>query len=264
MPSDFDADDSEQTAVNFEPNALSTPEEASEFVTRLLLEDPFDPKRTRAAMTYLGPRFEFTLDVAQLTPATPEKVRKVVRRLFGTAALGDLVCRLVFPLHGLTQDGLYLGTVADAFGNFIGREYPETTKRYLTDQLATLPDGSEVRAMTEGVLKHLDEIGAMYEQLPILKELQIGTEKLAIFRSFKREEQREIHAIAEEMSIARLLTTNVSLKYGKAFVYRFNGHYSPVTPLGAFSAYIEVPFSERYDPVAGLYRRLQYLAESNQ
>ncbi|ROZ77592.1 hypothetical protein [Ramlibacter sp. WS9] len=238
-------------------------EQASRMLTTLLATEPFQADRVKQCIGLHGRRhlLKIVPDASELLE--PVVVRKMLRRLVGVCVFPDQLCTIGLSIIELPNAfERYLGLVTSTFADVIGLEYPDTTTAILTQKLADLDPQSPWVDVLTSIVAHLKS-NRIWDGLPECKELDLSAEAAATYRSHRRREQREIHEAAEQKSVFAQLSLQLHLKYGRSIATRMGERFGAVTELQHHSIQIELPRSERVDPLAGQLRRLTFIQDGD-
>ncbi len=133
-------------------------------------------------------------------------------------------------------------------------EFPWTTRRLLSSE------DSPFKSMEKAneALAALEEQEAWLEGLPRLREFAMTPEMGLTLSSLKRSENRAIHQRSRETSVFAQLFTTQHFKYANKTAVEFvvgNKVQETMLEMSPYSLSVEMPLSERTDPVSGAARR---------
>jgi hypothetical protein len=129
-------------------------------------------------------------------------------------------------------------------------EYPLTTMRLLSSTESAFRD----LAIAKEASAYLESQDAWLEEQSGLRELAMSPEMRLTLSSMKRNESREIHRHSQEKSVFASLFTAQHFKYAHKTAVEFavGAEVKETTlEMSAYSISVELPLSERVDPVAG-------------
>jgi hypothetical protein len=135
------------------------------------------------------------------------------------------------------------------------QEYPYTTQRLLDDADAELKAALPVLAEAASMLKQQADA---LEQAPRLKEFALSREERIALQGLKLREQREIHCHAEQHSVLRAFAKQSHFKYSREAVVEITAQgqtFEQVLSMQSHGASVELPLSERLEPLTGPLRR---------
>lgn len=252
--------DAFQAAFN---SLFGTQDEFAQVLTKWLLVPRANTDAIASLLSmYGGHESNVRLDEALVLAADKRSVFRAARRILALSFNGNTMCLFAAELlriDGLGEFGLQVGEgmLVDIYS-----EYPGGTRRFVSERLKTVdkktPSGKVYKHVYAKILKWQ----ALLAKLPKVPELSpTDRERYAVFQADTRW-QREIQIDAESKSFFMSMypSKNVIIQGG-----RFASHEETrapiIAPMGSIEHSIELPISERADPMGGLMRRLDLLEE---
>lgn len=193
-----------------------------------------------------------------LDEMTSKGLLHLVRRVLGNVIREGQLISLIWSLTGtvMAENRTY-GLVYHAMVNFVGRDYPATTKEHLESVAAggaDTPLEQLARAILAAMAEYLDALDA----LPMVEELRPLTEH---HHRFAKERRRQMNKAFDEVnknSIWRQIVTTIPLKAGRSSFSMRNGDVGEKMHLSSMSHSMAIPRSEAIDRIGSDLRRLQF------
>jgi hypothetical protein len=135
------------------------------------------------------------------------------------------------------------------------QEYPYTTKRLLDRVDAESKATLTVIAEAATILKQQADA---LEQAPRLKEFALSREERIALQGLKLREQREIHRHAEQSSVLLAFVKQSHFKYSRDAAVEITAQgqtFEQVLSMQSHGVSVELPLSERLEPLTGPLRR---------
>lgn len=197
------------------------------------------------------------LDEALFAGATPLARTKAVRRLLGLLGDGVALCQFAADIARMVSLGDAGIELASQMFNLLKDEYPRATEDFLKPLAASALRRERGAQVFRGVYAIVMTWKRHLERLPKRPELHIGDADAMAFKTARMKQQREIHRGAEAMSVFASVMTKVHIAQGHRFTSHMQDGPSPINDMGHFSHAVELPSSERCDPMRGLLHRMQ-------
>jgi hypothetical protein len=135
------------------------------------------------------------------------------------------------------------------------QEYPYTTQRLLEGADAEWKANFPIIAKAVSMLKQQADA---LEQEPRLKELALSRKEQIALQGLKLREQREIHRHAEQPSVLSAFVKQSHFKYSHDVAVETTAQgqtFEQVISMQSHGIWVELPLSERLDPLTGRLRR---------
>jgi len=206
---------------------------------------------------------DFALDTSVLDTLSEDELRFLGRRILGYLFGHDIVLPLFYSMLN-TRDakhrtfGFFVGVMRDR----LGYDYPAETLSFLQAKEQAADTDSAVKELCAVIVREIEVRHAAEEALPLLNEFYPSPEKVRRFAKERHRQMTEAMEQASKKSIFRQIATEIPLKAGRRTFRRFNGRYTELTELKAFSHSIPVPRTEIADPMGSqrerhLFRRVK-------
>lgn len=199
------------------------------------------------------------LDEAMFIAQSRNRRVKAARRLLALTHNGPAICEFIAEIAEMAKLGDERLTLAAELLDLAFREYPRATEEFLKARVDAGPRHALHVAVYRAVYANVLRWRRVLGRLPRLKELRPGEAELLALRRLKRAVNREILRGASERSVFKDLFMNLHMAQGKkAATHTLHGP-PVVTPYAESSHYIELPSSERADPMRGRLERNRLL-----
>lgn len=207
-------------------------------------------------------RAHASLDPEVFGGATTQRKVVAARRLLALTHNGPVLCQFIACLAehlSFQPDGLHLAAqmLNEAFV-----EYPHATEEFLRGRTRAAERRKPFAHVYRGVYANVLRWRLVLRRLPQLAELRPTDAQLQALRALRQRVNREIMRGAAERSVFASIFTNVHLAQGHRFATHTIHGTPQVAEMQQASHSIELPSSERADPVGGMLRRVQALAAS--
>lgn len=203
-----------------------------------------------------------TIDPAVFAAATAHRKVVAARRLLALTHDGPALCQFIGCLAespALQPDGL---NMASQMLNEAFAEYPTATEEFLKERTRSVPRSEPFAVVYRGVYANVLRWRLVLRRLPLLNELKPTDAQLQALRAMRQRLNREIMRGAEEKSVLASIFTKVHLAQGRRFATHTPYGPPQIAEMQESSHSIELPSSERADPVGGMLRRASTLAAS--
>lgn len=229
-------------------------------LTKRLMDKNSDPKTIRNLLQFcIVGQTGCDIDEELFLSADFEPRRRMMARLIAYTHNGPSLCTFaaVFAESEKMQpDGL---SIAKSIIEYAILEYPDSSEKFFIGKKKIKSSSRNAASLYFSAMKFLIKSKSERETLPNLDELKpSSSQRLAmIHQDIKM--NREIGRAAGEKSIFSSIAKKVRILQGtKVATIMYDGRTS-ITEMGSMSYSIELPRSERADPVGGLIRRISYL-----
>ena len=138
-------------------------------------------------------------------------------------------------------------------------EYPGATEAFLQNKTKAIPRSDPVAAVYRGVYANVVRWRRVLNRLPDLKELRPTDTELHTLRTIKRRTNRDIIRGAAERSVFAQIFTSVHIVQGRKFASHTRFAPAQVTEMAETGHWVELPSSERADPLRGQLQRRNLL-----
>ncbi|TBR11656.1 MAG: hypothetical protein EPO47_01535 [Rugosibacter sp.] len=225
----------------------------------LIAEDAlFESIRALLLMCMAG-RVQASLDDVILGGASDKARTLVARRLLALANDGAVICNClaVFAESSLLQPQgirIAIDMLNDAF-----EEYPGATEKYLEEKVKTVAKNSPAGNMYRGVYANALRWKRVLNQLPALNELRPSDPQLFALGQLRAKINRDVNRQARQMSVFASFAKTSHLLQGRRFVTRTPSGPPQIAEMKSFGQTIELPSSERADPIGGMIKRARLL-----
>lgn len=234
----------------------------SRLITAWLLDEdrryPHAVQKIISHLTVAG-MHDFPLAAELLDPLNEEELRFLVRRIIGYLLTEDVLLTVAFSMVR-TKDAKTrtFGFVATVLRDYVGRDYPDATLRFLKKVQASKEEGDEVCALCASVASDLEASMGEIEALPNLREFHPPIDKVNRFRKERHRQMNDAMEEASKNSIWRQIATQIPLKAGIRTFHSREGQYSAPMELKPMSHSIALPLSAVSDPMGVERERLQF------
>lgn len=150
------------------------------------------------------------------------------------------------------------GLVTSLLVNYVLYNYPGDGGDFLKYSLEFETTSDLEREIIQTALSHSDSYFEGRQSLPRLKEFKPSSQQVYLLRLAEWKHQASIIDEARKRSIFSFMTTNIPLKYGRAFSIEREGNFTEPSKLATFHHEQERPQGELIDPVGQTYQRLQW------
>jgi hypothetical protein len=201
-------------------------------------------------------------DLEQFTAADEKSRVRAVRRLLGCSTSGEGIAQFMFSLASCPALQPW-GQEAfrDVCQNYLLVEFPHAIRQFLNIKSKTLERSSSLGKCIRAVSRAIKSWDAVLRTLPLARELRPSEANLLTMRVTQIREQREIFRQARARSVFASSVTQFNSKQGTAVITRIAGQPPVLIQLKTFSHALELPSSERSDPLWGYMQRLMYLKD---
>lgn len=206
-----------------------------------------------------GNRTPVSLDEAAFVAQTPERRVKAARRLLAVTHHGPTLCQFSALIAEMTTLGSERFNLAGQMLDKTFAEYPGATEEFLKAKTSTLPRSAPEAHLFRGVYANVLRWRRVLARLPQRKELRPCDGELQVLRARKRRINREIMRGAAERSIFRDLVTSMHMAQGRKFATHTMIGPPQVAEMTESSHFVELPSSERADPMRGQLERSNLL-----
>lgn len=202
---------------------------------------------------------ECDIDEESFSLAAFEQRRRMMARLIAYTHNGPSLCRFaaVFAESEKMQpDGL---AIAKSIVEYAILEYPDSAEKFFSEKKKIKTSPKNAASLYSSAMKYLIRSRTERNALPILDELKpSSSQRLAMIHQDIKT-NREINRAAEEKSIFSSIAKKVKILQGKKVATIMYDGRTSITEMSNISYSIELPRSERADPVGGLMRRVGWL-----
>lgn len=231
-------------------------------ITTWLLEEdrryPHAVQKMISKLTVAG-MHDFPLAAELLDLLSEEELRFLVRRIIGYLLTEDVLLTVVFSMvRTRNAKTRTFGFVSTVMRDYVGRDYPDTTLRFLKKVQASEKECEEVRALCASVAGDIEAILGEIEALPNLREFHPPADKVNRFRKERHRQMNDAIEDASRTSIWRQIATQIPLKAGIRTFHSREGQYSSPMELKPMSHSIAIPLSAVSDPMGVERERLQF------
>lgn len=199
------------------------------------------------------------LDEHAFTAASDDQQLKACRRLLAMTHHGPTLCRFIDALVGMTTLGEARLSIGSQMLNAAFEEFPGATEEFLKSKVETPGKDTQPTSMFRHIYANALRWRRVLKKLPTLKELRPSESELLALRAQKRRFQRDVARIASEKSVLMSLVTGVHLAQGRKFATRMPDGRTTISEMMQASHSVELPSSERADPMRGLLARANLL-----
>ena len=139
--------------------------------------------------------------------------------------------------------------------NYLFVEYPSSTEEFLKRKVGLVSRTSTFSHVYRGVYANTLRWKRVLRQLPNLQELRPTDAQLLKFGQLRARQNAEILRIAEERSVFAQISTKINIRQGHRFASHTKFGPPQIAEMSQLSRSMELPSSERADPVGGILRR---------
>jgi acetyl/propionyl-CoA carboxylase alpha subunit len=188
-----------------------------------------------------------------------EERRRMMARLIAYTHNGPSLCAFaaVFAESEKMQpDGL---AIAKSIIEYTVQEYPDSSEKFFSEKKKMNVSSKKASSLYSSATEHLIRTKKERDALPNLDELKpSSSQRLAMIHQDIKV-NREINRAAEEKSIFSSIAKKVRILQGKKVATIMYDGRTSITEMGNMNYSIELPRSERADPIGGLIRRISWL-----
>jgi hypothetical protein len=207
-------------------------------------------------------RAHATIDPVVFAAADAQRKVVAARRLLALTHDGPALCQFIACLAespALQPDGL---NMASQMLNEAFAEYPAATEEFLKERTRAVARSEPFAAVYRGVYANVLRWRLVLRRLPMLNELKPTDAQLQALRGMRQRFNRVVMRGAEEQSVFASIVTKVHLAQGRRFATHTANGPPQIAEMQESGHSIELPSSERADPVGGMLRRAATLAAS--
>ena len=202
------------------------------------------------------------LDGGAFAAAQPARKVAAARRLLALTHNGPVLCSFIASLAETPTLQPYGLEFAAQMLNEAFAEYPAATEEFLKARTRPAERRKPFAHVYRGVYANALRWRRVLVRLPQLNEFRPTDAQLHALRAMRQRVNRDIMRGVAERSIFAALVTNVHVAQGRRFATH-TAHSAPqVATMQEASHAIELPSSERADPVGGMLQRAKTLAAS--
>lgn len=217
--------------------------------------------RSLLAMCSKGPA-PVALDEHIFKSAPQERQVIACRRLLNLTMNGPILCQFIGILadeSAMQPEGLlYARQMLPVAMN----EFPGATEDFLKAHTRNDRRNAPSAPLYRGALAHSLRWRRVIGQLPKRKELRPTAEQARALRAMRYRQNQEVMRAADKRSIFRQIATTVHVAQGNRFVSHMEQGTTSISTMTSFSHSVELPSSERSDPLGALIRRKAALKAS--
>lgn len=229
-------------------------------LTKRLMDKASDPAILRNLLQFcVVGQTDCDIDEGLFESAIFEQRKRMMARLIAYTHNGPALCSFAAffaESKKMQPDGL---VISKSMIEYIVDEYPNSLEKFLLEKMKKKTLSKESILLYSSGMKILMKSKNGRETLSSLDELKpSSSQRLAmIHQNIKT--NREIGCAAEEKSIFSSIAKKVRIMQGiKVATIMYDGRTS-ISEMGSMSYSIELPQSERADPVGGLIQRVSWL-----
>jgi hypothetical protein len=187
---------------------------------------------------------------------------KAARRLLGLSFSGPTLCRFASVVAEMTLLGPERLRLADQMLRHLFAEFPGATEEFLRSKLAQLDRASPESAMYRAIYADVLRWRRVLTKLPARRELRPTDAQLQVLSTRARRTNREITRSARDLSVFAGFVKSVHLAQGRKFASHSQRGSSRVTHMAEKVHSVELPSSERADPMRGMLERHSLLLDA--
>lgn len=165
------------------------------------------------------------------------------------------MCNLLYSMRKYQHLDIGLEDVLKKlFKEYVIFNYPRFTNSFFNDKLKTAT-AKEVEFIND-IQEHWNSYYSKLKSLSILKEAKVSDN---IIRYYNKQEQKRMNRLSTESSNKsplQSLFSTVTLKYGKAWAYQYEGDFSDASGMHHSSFSTEMPRGYYIDPLSFQYHRM--------
>ncbi|CAN7410161.1 hypothetical protein [Duganella sp. LjRoot269] len=241
-------------------HAIMDAELFSTLLTKRLMDKNSNPTALRNLLQFcIVGRAECDIDCELFVSAVFEQRRRMMARLIAYTHNGPSLCAFAAVLaesEKMQPDGL---AIAKSIIEYITLEYPDSSEKFFLKKKKTKISSKNAASLYSSAMKTLVKSKNDRQALPSLDELRPSSSQHLAMIHQDIKTNREIGRAAEEKSIFSSIAKKVRILQGtKVATIMYDGRTS-ITKMGTMSYSIELPRSERADPVGGLIQRQSWL-----
>ena len=232
----------------------------SSLLTKRLMDKNSNPTALRNLLQFcIVGQAECDIDGELFISADFEQRRRMMARLIAYTHNGPSLCAFaaVFAESEKMQpDGL---AIAKSIIEYTVLEYADSSEKFLLEKKKINIFSKNAASLYSSAMRYLIKSKSERAALPNLDELKpSSSQRLAMIHQDIKT-NREINRAAEEKSIFSSFAKKVRILQGKKVATLMYDGRTSITEMGNMSYSIELPRSERADPVGGLIRRISWL-----
>lgn len=206
-----------------------------------------------------GNQAPISLDESAFVAQTPDRRVKAARRLLALTHHGPTLCQFSALIAEMTTLGPERLNLAGQMLDKAFAEYPGATEEFLNAKTSILPRSVPEAHVFRGVYANALRWRRVLARLPQRKELRPSDAELQVLRGRNRRMNREIMRMAAERSIFKDIVTSMHMAQGRKFATHTKFGPPQVAEMTESSHFVELPSSERADPMRGQLERSNLL-----
>lgn len=199
------------------------------------------------------------LDAKIFATQSSERRVKAMRKLLALTHDGPALCRFVAVIAEMIALGDERFSLAGQVLDATYTEYPGAAEEFLKQKTKATPKSAPIAHVYRAVYANVLRWQRVLARLPHRKELRPTDAEVQALRAMKRRFNREVMRETEERSIFHSIVTTVHVAQGRKFASRTPFGPPQVIRMAQASHSIELPSSERADPMRGQLERLKLL-----
>lgn len=197
------------------------------------------------------------LDQRAFAGATTEQRFKAARRVLGLTHHGPTLCKFAEAILEMTSLGDERLVLGEELLHLVYAEYPGAMEEFLKSKRLTFPKDSLEGVVYRSLYASALAWRRVLQRLPVRRELHISDKQRQILGARSRRIQRVAMRTAHRGSVFYDMVNHVNIAQGHKFASHFEGGAPVITELRSMSHSVELPSSERADPMRGLLERMQ-------
>lgn len=202
------------------------------------------------------------LDERAFKLASPERRVKAARRLLALCFSGPALCQFSNVIANMTSLGRERLQLSDQMFHHSFVEFPGATEEFLRSTVAEIGRGSEEAWLYRHAYAKALRWRRVLVKLPPRLELRPTDVQTHALRARDQRLHREIHRTAGAMSAFSESISSVHIAQGRKFASHSKGGLSRITDMTEQHHSIELPSSQRADPMRGLLQRNALLRQA--
>jgi hypothetical protein len=253
----------DETFPNVHSSLSSDPVLLSKVSSRWLLRNEISVSSIRSLLFQASVVPElFIPDLPSFINASEKARIRAIRRILGICHHGPAICIFMMAIAKSAELQQWaIDVFSDVFSNYLLLEFPATAKDFLINQAKLVSKKSPLGEVIKKLLVNIRRWEKIIRALPNAKELRPSETKRLAVNAVRIKQMREIDRDAHKRSVFAQFATNFTIKQGHKVVMHIPGQPPQVTTLKKISHSVEIPNSERADPLRGHHQRMLYLKE---